>query len=115
MYQPTALKSLPRGTEFLQVVASTPLKEAELSRKYGLVFEKASDDISATEVCVVKGASGPYFLVLCRSELPECDVAIWTARSLEPIETYAPRMVAAFIEATGFDVGDIEEIWPLGQ
>lgn len=111
-YQPTLLKDVPQGTDFLQDIATTSLKEADLSSRYGFVFEKSADDISASEVCIVKSNPGQYFLIVCRSELPEWQVVIHTARSIEPIESYAHRMVAHFIEATRFDVQDIEQIWP---
>jgi hypothetical protein len=111
-YRPSSLKELPRGRQFLQDLVATPLKEADLSSKYGFVFERVSDDLSSCEVCVVKGNSGSYFLIVCRGELPEWQVAIRSASSSEPLESYAPRMLAEFIETVDFDAQDIEHIWP---
>ncbi|MBQ0936458.1 hypothetical protein [Ideonella paludis] len=114
-YQPTSLKEVPRETEFLQDLALTPLQEAELSRKYGFVFEQTIDDLSSCEVCVVKGEPSQYFLIVCRGEIPEWKVTIRTSRSAEPIETYVPRMLASFVEAADFDVQDIDHLWSFKQ
>ena len=110
-YQPTSLREVPSGTEFLQDLAVTHLQRAELTRKYGFIFEKIQDDLSSCEVCVVKGDSGRYFLIVCRDEIPEWQVAIRTSRSAESIETYVPRMLASFVEAAGFDAQDIDHLW----
>lgn len=111
-YQATSLRDVPRGVEFLQDLACTTLQMAELSRKYGFVFERVQDDISSCDVCVVAGDSGQYFLILCREEFPEWQVTIRTSRAIEPIETYVPRMLASFVEAAGFDAKDIDLLWP---
>jgi len=111
-YQSVPLRELPRELIFLQDIATTSLTEAELASRFGFVFENVADDISACEVCAIKTSAGDHFLVVYRKEIREWTAAIRTAMSAEPIETYAPRMLAAFLAATKLEVECVDALWP---
>ncbi|WP_431261626.1 hypothetical protein ACQ859_15100 [Roseateles chitinivorans] len=111
-YQLVPLAELKSKHPLIQDLATTTLTQVELSRELGFVFEQVKDDISECEVCAVKSSSGEQFLVVCRNEVPEWQIAIRAAISSEPLESYVPRMLADFIDATGFDAERIERIWP---
>lgn len=111
-YEPVPLSELPRELIFLQDIATTSLTEAELASRFGFVFENVADDLSACEVCAIKTSAGEHFLVVYRKEIREWTAAIRIAMSAEPIETYAPRMLAAFLDATKLDVERVDPLWP---